>query len=407
MARAFDMCMIDLTASGASQDRAKRACMAAFWHEHGMFPEEADQSGFDPGGDLSPMASMSLAELSAPGSDLVGVFAMGPMMPSEDPTGCDCKEMPDQARLTREVQMLAPGELIDATGKVFNFTPEMLQQYADNFDPQDHPPILLDHRLAADAINGRIRSLRVKGSATDPVLFGLWEFLGQDAVDRVNDGRWSRTSGRFAVGDKPEDQVVLEGSIVWRGAYNRGPGDRAQILQEAKERTKNTMKVTGTADQATSEPAVGADQTKEQEIMATIKIGAIDLEPAKLSQPDLVSQDIINKLRADVAILQAERETAIRHADLSECASAVRDLVSCGRALPDMDTEELAILSEMPKASREKYLALRKKLPQAWPAGGRLSEAVTGSAPGQDDAAQLAAFQQLGASMGYFPAPKK
>ncbi len=150
--------------------------------------------------------------------------------------------IPDQSRqtadrLTRPVQMLAPGRLVDATGRPFEFTADDIQLYAENFDPDDPPPIVLDNELSARSTVGRIRALWVDHErprlAGVPVLMGSWEFLGQENVEKVLDGRFSRVNGRFGYGPEPFSKVVVAGSVVWRGGYDRGPGDRAQILASA------------------------------------------------------------------------------------------------------------------------------------------------------------------------------
>ena len=227
MPAAFDACVIDLTANGVDQERARRACMAAFWAETGMLPDQADSQGV-PGGDCRAYARSCVAELAGsgrPGRMLpCGKLQQVARLESFGIPGA-VTQTPD--RLTREVLMLAPGTLVDATGKEFDFTPDDILAYKDNFDPQDQPPIVLDHTLTAQATVGRIRALKVDAGR----LVGLWEFLGAENVKPVLDGRWSRTSGRFVQTPNRSGKVIIEGSIVWRGAYDRGFGDRSQVLK--------------------------------------------------------------------------------------------------------------------------------------------------------------------------------
>ncbi|MCW5867448.1 MAG: hypothetical protein KIS61_09315 [Candidatus Eremiobacteraeota bacterium] len=229
MPAAFDACIIDLTASGVDQERARRACTAAFWAETGMLPDQADAQGV-PGPDCRGYARACVAELA-------GIGRPGRMLPGgklQDVAKLESFGIPGAvaqtpARVTREVLMLAPGRVVDATGKEFDFTPDDILAYRDNFDPTDQPPIVLDHSLTAQATVGKIRALKVDAGR----LVGLWEFLGEENVKPVLDGRWSRTSGRFAQTPDRSGKVIIEGSIVWRGAYDRGYGDRSQVLPPA------------------------------------------------------------------------------------------------------------------------------------------------------------------------------
>lgn len=226
MPASFDACVIDLTASGVDQARARRACTAAFWAETGMFPEEADARGVA-GPDCRAYARAGVAELSGSGRP-------GRLLPCgklQEVARLEAYGLPGAVtntpdRLTREVLMLAPGTLVDATGKTFTFTADDMFTYRDNFNPQDQPNILLDHEMSAKATVGKIRALKV----ADGRLVGLWEFLGAENVKPVLDGRWSRTSGRFAQSPNRSGKIIIEGSVVWSGAYDRGFGDRAQIL---------------------------------------------------------------------------------------------------------------------------------------------------------------------------------
>lgn len=433
MARSFDSCVIDLTASGVDQEKARRACMAGFWAQNGMFPEAADQQGLELGGDCTDYAFFAVAEMSA---EVVRhpVFFGGEVSEVKDAAkleafAFDTADKAEKDSLLVEAQMLAPGTLIDATGKEFTFTEDDMLAYRDNFNPLNQPPILLDHELSAKATIGRLRALRVD-EAAGYVLMGLWEILGAENVKPVQDKRWSRTSGRFVQAKDRSQKVVIEGSIVWSGAYDRGFGDRAQILlgrQKGIETMSNPSKAAQTAPaQDSATVAKAADQANAPTIAELA--AQVEALQAKLAERDKVAEEaaaspatlatsteeaepakaVVAELSARIQQLETERAEEKKVARLQADANQVFDLVKAGKSTPEMHEQELAVLNGMPEALRPKYLELRQKLPNVWPTGNRQSQVVA-SAPGTAQgtpAAQKAEqdeFAELGADMGFAP----
>ena len=416
MPRSYDACLVDLAAQGVDQERAKRACSAAFWAEHGMFPEEADDQGIEPGGDCTPFAYAVSAELSSRQPDLAGVFSSGVLQEVArlDYYGEEQADESDDRHMV-EVLMLAPGTLIDATGKEFTFTADDMLAYRDNFNPLDQPPILLDHTLSAAATVGRLRALRV---STDGKLMGLWEILGEENVKPVRDGRWSRTSGRFMQGKDRASKVVIEGSIVWKGAFDRGYGDRAQILSRKKgsEEMSNPPKAVLAAPPAPVEPpkeapdvaAILAENEALKAKVAELTAPKV-VEPAAPAAPptaaELAAQQVNADLQARLATLEAERAQEKQIAKLQRNADDFFKLVEAGKSTPAQKDDEMAVLGCIPDELREKYLALRNQGTNAWPTGPRQS-VILAKAPGAATAdAELDELATLGADMGF--APKK
>lgn len=431
MARSFDACVIDLTASGVDQDKARRACMAGFWAEHGMFPDSADQQGLELGGDCTGYAHFAVAEMSEK-APLGPVFFGGAVSVLEGEGTATLQafnfdpehKTPDS--LLVEVQMLAPGTLIDATGKEFTFTPDDMFAYRDNFDPLDQPPVVLDHELSAKATVGRVRGLRVDDAGR---LVGLWEILGAENVKPVQDKRWNRTSGRFVQAKDRSQKVVIEGSIVWSGAYDRGFGDRAQILLSRKKgKSEMNHSQAVAASQTQPAPEKEADKPEMAAVLAQV-LSELQEVKAKLAKHEAVAADsvaelvvatqaedltesnpVVANLQKQVAELQAARLKDQETAALQASANQVLSLIESGKSRPEWQAKELAVLHGMPEALRPAYLELRNNLPNAWPAGPRQS-VVTAQAPGMgpgSPAAQTAEekeFAELGAEMGFAPAP--
>lgn len=432
MARSFDACVIDLTASGVDQDKARRACMAGFWAEHGMFPESADQQGLELGGDCTGYAHFAVAEMAAGKADLGPVFFGGTVSELQgDGTATlqafnlDPEEKTPDSLLV-EVQMLAPGTLIDATGKEFTFVEDDMFAYRDNFNPLDQPPVVLDHELSAKATVGRVRGLRVDDAGR---LVGLWEILGAENVKPVQDKRWNRTSGRFVQSKDRSQKVVIEGSIVWSGAYNRGFGDRAQILLGRKKGTSE-MNHSQAPGAAQNPPAPKAEDTPNTAAVLAQVLSELQEVKAKLAKSEQIaaesvaelvvstetiedlteSNPVVANLQKQVAELQAARLKDQETAALQASANQVLSLIESGKSRPEWQAKELAVLHGMPEALRPAYLELRNNLPNAWPAGPRQS-VVTAQAPGTGpgspaaQAAEEKEFAELGAEMGFAPAP--
>ena len=119
---------------------------------------------------------------------------------------------------------------------------------------------------------------------------------------------------------------------------------------------------------------------------------------------------VVAELSARIQQLETERAEEKKVARLQADANQVFDLVKAGKSTPEMHEQELAVLNGMPEALRPKYLELRQKLPNVWPAGSRQSVVVAkapGTGPGTKAAqeAEEKEFAELGADMGFAPAP--
>lgn len=344
------------------EDRACSACAIAFWDAFGMMPDVAAESGYEPVGDLSFSAwskSIDLSKKLSLAWELPGTMqevSLAWDMFDEE------KSEKDGRRLFREIRMLSPG--------IFNgyeFTASDIDAFVRNFDPTDYPPILVDHDWKADNIHGYIRSVKV----SDGSLFSLWEFIGDYAVERVKDGRWKRVSGGFQVGPTEADKRILEGSIVVKGAYNRGVSDRAEILGKGPEKMENNKEEAAQVE-LQADPAAVAVTEVTQELAA----------PAP-AQP---SADFLARLEA----LEAENKRLALEKRQSEDEADVLELVRLGKSTPALASKELSFIGTLAPKQKSEYLALRKELGNVWSAGGRQSVPVESEK--KDEVAELQAI---------------
>jgi hypothetical protein len=383
-------------------DKACRACEIAFWQAHGMTVEAAERYGLDPGGSLVDAAWMSTVELSskalAQPDRHVGLTweltAQGPDKVDLSAFGFE-PEPTKRRRLFREVLMLAPGRF-----NSFDFTDAHLRNCANNFSKMDNPPILIDHEVSAKNLLGWIRGLRYEPGWDEDSsrLLGLWEFLGEEACSKVEDGVYKRISGSFLLPKEPSEQRVLEGSIVVRGAYDRGPFDRAQIL--GGETTMSVPKAAAAAQsvslstaapatkdgnnpnpapEAQPEPAPAAPAASPEP--APVALSADSAQVLQLLQQVVSNQQALSQ---EVKDLKEERSQRVALERKALDDQAYQDLVRLGKSAPALKDKELKILSELPPGARESYLELRRELPNVWPAQPRQSGVVNLTAPGQE-----------------------
>lgn len=376
MASAFKDCCQTLKDYGVEGESACRACEIAFWDAFGMTPDSADRYGVDPGGDISGRALGAVAELAGqvpdgqffgPESEMVGTLESA----SLEAYGLEV-ESQEVKSLFREVRMLAPGDFIDAKGKTFKVTDADLRQYAANFDPSANPPILLDHEAKASNIQGWIRALRyVPGfDETSSELVALWEFLGEEACEKVEQGLYKRVSGLFG---RLEPKKVYEGSVVVFGAYDRGRGDRAEIL---KKKGATMSKPTETAP---------ASQGQAQDAPATAPVAS----PAPIPQTaPLQEASEVSALRGQLEAFQVKLAAMRKREDEQD----FRLLMADGFATPANEQAEVAFLGLLSDEQKTAYLGLRRKQPKAWEPG-RQSVPADPQKPGESP--QDAVFSQL------------
>ena len=402
MPSAFDECCNRLQGDGVDCETACRACEIAFWDAYGVSTCEADQKGFDPGGDISGRAYQAVSELANPEiASFVGVEFEIPATLSApvklEAYGLPCLDEEsdeEEESLFREVQLLAPGSYTDANGRKFEVTDAHLKEYAANFDPRDNPPILLDHEVRADNQKGWIRAVRYEAGFDENSsrLMSLWEFLDEEAICKVKKGLWKRVSGSFGVAVRR----VIEGSIVVFGAYNRGPGDRAEILK--KKGNACMSKPNTPAPDVTPETtgAAPAAQTQTAPLAAASAVAPVAPAAAPNEVAELSAE--LSQMRARMARMRAKED-----------ASDFRLLMAEGFSTPANEAKEIAFLGKLPEELKDDYLALRRTLPKAWAAGrdsvppdhSPLSASTSGAGVTQD-----ALLAQLQEQSGLKPAGK-
>lgn len=388
MASAFDECCNRLQGDGIDCDTACRACEIAFWDAFGMTTEAADQFGVNPGGDISGRAYQAVSELSDGSEEdrFVGIETEIPAVLAAPvkleaygiPGGGDGEEDEDET-LFREVQLLAPGTYTDANGRKFEVTDANLKEYAANFDPRNNPPILLDHEVKAENQKGWIRAVRYEAGFDENSsrLMSLWEFLDEDAICKVKKGLWKRVSGSFGVAVRR----VIEGSVVVFGAYDRGPGDRAEIL---KKKGKACMsKPTTPAPETT--PDKGAAPAAQTEA-APLAAPAVSVAPSTTPNDSAALAAELNNMRSEMARMRARED-----------ASDFRLLMAEGYSTPANEAKEVAFLGKLPTGLKDEYLSLRRTLPKAWQAGRESvpSEPSPLQASSSKDLSQEALLSQL------------
>jgi len=372
MASSFKECCQTLADYGVQGDAACRACEIAFWDAFGMTPEAADYYGVDPGGDISGRALGAVAELAGQMPD--GQF-LGPeseMVAKLEAASLEAYGLEIETRevksLFREVRMLAPGDFIDAKGKSFKVTDADLRQYAANFDPSANPPILLDHEAKASNIQGWIRALRyVPGfDETSSELIALWEFLGEDACEKVEQGLYKRVSGLFG---RNEPKKVYEGSVVVFGAYDRGRGDRAEILKKKGATMSKPIETAPASQGQTQDPPAASSA------------------PVPQTAP-LQDASEVSALRGQVEAFQVKLAAMRKREDEQD----FRLLMADGFATPANEQAEVAFMGLLSDEQKTAYLGLRRRQPKAWEPG-RQSVPADPQKPGESP--QDAVFSQL------------
>lgn len=405
MPSAFDDCCNRLQQDGVDGETACRACEIAFWDAFGMRKDAADQFGVDPGGDISGRAWQAVSELAegdGEGERFIGIETEIPATLSTPvkleaygiPGGTDTKEFEEES-IFREVQLLAPGSYIDANGRKFEVTDAHLREYAANFDPRKNPPIILDHEVKADNQKGWIRAIRYEEGFDENSsrLMSLWEILDDDAIRKVKKGLWKRVSGSFGVAVRR----VIEGSIVVFGAYDRGPGDRAEILK--KKGQANMSKPNPPAPETT--PDKGAAPAAQTEVAplaaAPLAAPAASVAPAAPSHDVAEMSAELSQMRVEMAQMRARED-----------ASDFRLLMAEGYSTPANEVKEVAFLGKLPRALKDEYLSLRRTLPKAWQAGRESvpSEHSPLAATSSTGTSQDALLAQLQEQSGVKPAGK-
>ena len=361
MASAYDECCQQLKEFGCDDSTACRSCQVAFWDAFGMTPAAADQWGVNPGGSIADRAWSAVAEMAAEGSEEKFVGEEFEIEISKDaapleayswtPAECDT---PKVRSIFREVRMMRPGEYIDAKGRPFKVTDADLKQYEANFNPGANPPILLDHEVTARGLQGWIRALRyVPGyDENTSSLMALWEFLGDEACEKVEQGLWKRVSGLFG---RTDPKKVYEGSIVVFGAYDRGRGDRAEILK------KRGAPMSDTQNPQTA-PAAAAPAPVQPPAPAAAAPPAAVPPPAPPAPAAAPQNDEVAALKAQVADFNDKFAKMRKREDEQDFSL----LLAEGYAAPASKEAEIAFMGMLPEDTKVAYLKLRRTQPKAF-----------------------------------------
>lgn len=297
--------------------------------------------------------------LSAPPGDLVHFTA-------EDapPLGLSA----DAPRLLREAHLLHAG-----TFNGVEITEEDLEAFAASFDPADPPPLQLDHSPKARDTQGNLRAVLVIGEPGSKRLRGLVEFLGQEAVTAVSEGRWRKLSLGLRL--RPQKKI-RELSVTPFPAVD-GP-EAARVLTQEDEDVPIPPNTDGQPPAQTETPEATAPETQppaepetteetSEEGPAGETPTADPVEPAPETpvaevQPDLAesqgSSDV-NLTDDERAELIALREEKAQRA----AADQVETFLSAGKSVPALREKEVAFLRSLSADQRTAYVSLRNEMP--------------------------------------------
>lgn len=406
MARAYDQCIIDMGASGAERGRAQSACMAAFWSQYGMTPDDADQRGFDPDEDLCARAEvysvclskgdesnkniyrvegLRIAEIGAEWAPVIAGWEDPDKEDDGDPDDRDASSvaadpasteapepdamadpvLPKSPTLWREVNIIKPGTYYTSNG-IFEPTLEDCQMMVANFVPGDPVPIQVSHSMNANDTSGWVYALTMRGEW----VVGLLQFVGVDPCTKVLDGRWRKVSGGFNAA--PGNHSVFEVSVTPFPACEPAAIDRREIMSKPGEKPTVAAPAATAAETAPEAPVTVAASAPATTVTAE----------ATISAAHNVEIEALNVRLAAVEAREAEGRRLLRlQADLG----IVKELARTGKSIPalcEADGPEMKFIAKLSEAQRDDYVALRKSLPNAWPEGPRLSAPPTAIEPG-------------------------
>lgn len=360
----FDFCCYDLSATGVNAEMAKRACSIAFWQQNGMSPEVAASRGINPVGSITMAAKRVYSQLSeAGGNMLLCVSSRNLETVRLDQFSYQSEACDGAPREMREAVVLYPG-----TFNGVDFTDEDCKVYADNYDPSNPPPVILDHDMSnADNCHGYVRGLLWDAEAQE--LVALAEFLGEHAVERVRDRRWKRLSGAFMISEDPTQRVMVELSVTLRPAV---AGARVLAKSETVEATMPDPEV----EKEEAAPAEVAADTEEvpEETPAEEPVPTVP-EPVKMSAAEVE----LLQLRAKVAEYETERVELRAKEDKKDWQL----LLAEGYTEPSLGPDQLAFMATLSEGQKDQFLKLcrqRGKMHQF----GRKSSAEVPSGPIED-----------------------
>lgn len=360
----FDFCCFDLAQTGASAEMARRACSIAFWQQNGMSADVASKRGLNPPGSITMAAKRVYSQLSEAGGNMLLCVSSRSLTATVRLDQFGYQAEPCEApRETREAVVLYPG-----TYNGVEFTAADCKAYADNFDPANPPPVILDHDMTnADNCHGYVRGLLWDAESQE--LVALAEFLGEHAVERVRDRRWKRLSGAFMISEDPTQRVMVELSVTLRPAV---AGARVLAKSETVEATMPDPEV----EKEEAAPAEVAADTEEvpEETPAEEPAPTVP-EPVKMSAAEVE----LLQLRAKVAEYETERVELRAKEDKKDWQL----LLAEGYTEPSLGPDQLAFMSTLSEGQKDQFLKLcrqRGKMHQF----GRKSSAEVPSGPIED-----------------------
>lgn len=352
MPDALDAAVQALTAEGVEPDVARRAAVAALWMETGHLPGPALEADLD----LLPRArefvalaeAQEVAHLQASGAvEDLATFAEG-----------DAPEAGSSPRVLREAHLLHPG-----TFNGHSFTRADLAEVVANFDPQDPPPIQLDHSSSARDTQGYVRAVRLSGDS----LRALLEFRGSEAAAKVADGLWRKLSAGIYL--KPKRRLK-EVSVTPFPAVS-GPEPARVLTERSADMPEETAADTPAETTPENPPEV---QPETPEAPASEPAPAAEPEPeekpeapapdASLAQArDSEKEAILAEHQATIARLEAELARQADLVRLKEDTALVAEFVSTGRTAPAASKAELDFVRALSGEQRAAYVALKQSTP--------------------------------------------
>lgn len=375
----FDFCCYDLTQTGASAEMAKRACSIAFWQQNGMSPAVAAGRGVNPPGSITVAAKRVYSQLSEAGGNMLLCVSSRSLATTVrlDQFGYQAEDC-EAPREMREAVVLYPG-----TFNGVDFTADDCKAYADNYDPANPPPVILDHDMTnADNCHGYVRGLMWDAEAQE--LVALAEFLGEHAVERVRDRRWKRLSGAFMISEDPFQRVMVELSVTLRPAV---AGARVLSKSETVEATmpnpEQEKEEAAPAEVAAPETETAPEDQPAEEPVET------PAPAAPVAQMSAAEVEVI-ELRAQVAKLASERAELRVKEDKKDWQL----LLAEGYTEPSLGPDQLAFMATLSEPQKEQFLTLCRKRGKMHQFGRKSSPEVPNE-PIEDTNVQLSEKQNL------------
>lgn len=242
----------------------------------------------------------------------------------------------DVPREVREALLLRPGRF-----NGWDFSEADLREMESAFDPDNPPPLQLDHSKSARDTYGSLRAVRFH----DGWLRGLVEYSGEEAVTRFRAGHWRKLSLGIRI----------------PGAAGRKAGARKRI----EECSITPFPAVGGAEPARvlsqnggeEMPEETATQTTENEIAETAE------EKAGLTEAAQDEKAILADMEERLAKLELENQEKDRLIRLREDTDLLVRLCSEGKSVPAVREKELTFLQSLSTEQRQAWVELKDASP--------------------------------------------